>query len=266
MLLLIPGLALAAPVTLLSSGEEPRSPARYRWVEGRTQQLELTTTSRNVVVLGGLLPDPDPFDTRQRATWTAAVRGASLVLELLSASASTDGPQPAPDLAPLAGLTATLEIDDRGSVSGARWITPPGLSEQQQQRAEGLRASLASVVPLPAEAVGPGARWQVIDQEDSAGMTLRVVSTYVLEAREGDTLTLALSIALDAPPAEVSLPGFVGKVRKLTFVGSQQLTLDLSEPIPERSGSNQVHLDMKGKKAMLPVSMVLDVDQQIHVR
>ncbi len=218
-----------------------------------------------MIQLGGLLPDPDPFSTKQEATWTATASPGELVLVVRSVSVASDGPQAPPDLAPLVGLKGTLAVDERGAVSGAAWVFPPGLDEQQTRRAEGLQSNLAAVVPLPDEAVGVGARWRVVEVADASGIALEVVRTYKLIERRGDELVLDLSLSVEAPPAFVSLPAFEGRVEELRFAGSQRLELDLTKPMPTRSGSSTLHLVVKGRKAMVPLSMVLDVDQRLVV-
>jgi len=258
--------SLAAPVTLGRQGAEPREPLRYRWTAGTVQSLSSSSAGHTTLVLGGLLPDPDPFTTRQEASWKATASPGELVLELTRVQLSSDGPEAPPDLAPLQGLRGTVAVDERGRVSDADWSVPSGLDPRQTQQVDGLQRTLSAVVPLPEEAVGFGATWTVTDRLTSGGMDLTVVRTYELVERRGEQLVLSMAITLDAPPARVSLPAFEGDVQELSLTGSQRLELDLARPLPTRSGRSKLHVALKGRKGLLPISMTLDVAQDLEVR
>lgn len=214
----------------------------------------------------GLLPDPDPFTNRQAVSWKATASPGALVLELTRAQLSSDGPEASPDLTALQGLRGTLAVDERGSVSDADWSVPSGLDQRQTQQVDGLQRTLSAVVPLPEEPVGVGATWTVIDRQASGGLDLTVVRTYELIERCGNQLVLSMGITLDAPPGRVSLPAFEEDVQELSLTGSQRLELDLARPLPMRSGRSTLHVALKGRKGLIPISMTLDVAQDLEVR
>ena len=67
---------------------------------------------------------------------------------------------------------------------------PPGADAQTRQLMDQMKDSFSSVAaPLPEEAVGPGARWEVKMPIKSQGMTIDQTATYELVSLEGERLT-----------------------------------------------------------------------------
>ena len=115
--------------------------------------------------------------------------------------------------------------------------------------------SSLGVVPLPEEAVGPGARWEVTRSIKEQGINANQTATYQLVSADGDHLTLKETIEQHAPSQKFqnpALPGMVLDLTKMAGNGSEDVTLDLGRVLP-LEGTGTMHVD---------VTMAMDVGGQ----
>ena len=119
----------------------------------------------------------------------------------------------------------------------------------------------------PAEPIGIGAQWRIVDRMDAGPMQLDVVSTATLLARDGPTLEVRLTSVVGMPEEEVflELDGFNGTVKELAVRGTQDLTLRVDRPVALlRTSRIRTHFVVRGWKGPFPVTVTTDIDQRIR--
>ena len=188
------------PFEILYAGEEPRDLLRYRIVDGttttsivswRTKPREKGVPTVTVsglktmevtVVLGPAQITEDEIRYDSEIVKSKAVTGAGVSKKLLE---NIEG-----HVDFLKGVVASVAIDDRGRVRG--------LTSNQKVSGMPLRllwvientTSLLSLVKLPDEAVGIGARWKVRGRLSLHDIEQLQEATYTLVERTGDEIVL----------------------------------------------------------------------------
>jgi hypothetical protein len=121
--------------------------------------------------------------------------------------------------------------------------------------------------PLPEEAVGPGAKWEVKMPIKTQGMTIDQTATYEVVSLEGENLTTKSTIVQQAANQKIqnpAMPGIKLDLSKMTGKGSSERTFDLAKLLPT-AGTGKVHTDtamsmnMGGQKQAMTMKMDMDV-------
>ncbi|HMB74197.1 MAG TPA: hypothetical protein VKQ06_11540, partial [Gammaproteobacteria bacterium] len=178
--LLISGVAVAQPVVVvLDYGEAPRQELRYHYREGATDAL-MSMTAEMAPQPGLAIPFPpivvpmtiETTEVLPDGSARYAVRTVGPVLDDTAAPAAIAMNQMIGSmLGQVGGTTTSGWVDVRGQMlDGVGELAGSGepdtgtLSDTQAQSAEilsGLQDEMQQMsAPFPAEAVGPGARWQ----------------------------------------------------------------------------------------------------------
>lgn len=129
----------------------------------------------------------------------------------------------------------------------------------------GFRDAYAHLfVQLPAEPIGPGARWQVVTHGELSGLPVQRVATYTLKRRDGDTLDLDVAIEEHFTTAGKDAPQPVdGPVRAVAYdaSGEGDVRIDLARVAPtngslESESTTRVHAAFGGTPT--EVQMILE--------
>lgn len=287
----------AAGVVLLEAGAEPRAPIRLSPVVGKTEALRLQLAMTVAMQLGrqavpaqavpGLTVDldlnvaaRDPDGTTRYATKVVDTRVATgteasaRVSEALQSAATK-----------LAGARGEATVGPRGITEG--FGLDLDLSDEQglAPTFEGFREAYAHLfVALPTEAVGAGARWEVVSHGELSGLPVQRVATYTLRARDADHLVLDVKLGEHAttpaaPAAEsargekpaADAGGSPGPVRAQSYVaeGSGHVEIDLGRVAPRSgelrtSSTTQVQASFGGEPQA--VGMELQVTAKLGAR
>ncbi len=98
-------------------------------------------------------------------------------------------------LGSLVGMKVQSTMDRQGRKAEHEVRLPDGLDPAMRQQYDSMSNTFSQLtMPLPLEAVGPGARWDTSVLLDNQGMKLLQTSHTELVSIEGDTLTLNTSI------------------------------------------------------------------------
>lgn len=129
-----------------------------------------------------------------------------------------------------AGVTGTYRIDARGRVTDGNFeaTDAPGLEQFGDQLA-------ALATPLPEEPVGPGAVWTITQSTVAGGLPLEQVIEVRLVERDGDLLTLEMTIEGTSPAGPVELDAAPGVQVDLVHgrtTGTSSVVADLTSPFP----------------------------------
>ncbi len=247
-------------VTLLDPGAEPRSPLRFDLPAG-TSSMTTTQTQQIDQTFNG---DAQPtaafgFLFVMQIDTVATAEGYEVTSTVTSAGS---GPGTAADvaaaldesLAALVGFRSVSLIDDRGRILSAE-IDEASLAGAPAEVADIMRQlgeSNQVAAPLPDEAVGVGARWQVEQRLELNGIALVQTTEYTLTAIDGPVLTIEVSGSQTPIETTVELPGLEGvdvEILEWTTSTTGSLIIDLASVVPTSSAVSDVFqvLDVGGE-------------------
>jgi hypothetical protein len=244
-------------VTLQDSGAEPRELLRYQIPSGASENAVMAVAMR--IDMG--LPDGSSRHTKlptqnvlitasaekvaEAADWTviSEVRGNDVVA----------GPGDDPTLVALVqrlsgsmvGIQIKGEMSERGFVKNTRAAIPSSLAPELQGMLSQFRGTMEQAAfALPAEPVGRGARWQIDNDVDDAGIVTHRRTQVTLVGRTERRLILDVKVEQSAEPQEVKVVGLTLKgatsyVESLHATGHGRATMELSSLISTGRSTTQ---------------------------
>ena len=257
-------------VKLLDPGKEPRQPLRYKFVVGRTDRLEMTTTSQMKMTMGGQAADvPAAPAVRVVAALTVkevAADGSARRTLLLEDVGLMPGPglskeqrdQAEKNLSSLEKLTGRDRVDSRGFVRSVELDASKVDNPALQQALAAMQQTFDQMgAPFPEEEIGVGAKWEVKTKLEQMGIRLSQSATYELAEHSGDAGKIKVKLEQRAPGGAMKLPGLpAGASAKLVSMkgsGRGVLEFDLARSIPKG------HIDTRSE---VKVNVVLAKDSQ----
>jgi hypothetical protein len=237
-------------VKLLEPGAEPRSDLSYALTKGSSQKLAMTMDmSMGVKVKGQSAPTmPMPRMTMtfdNGATDKNPAGEHRIESRLTGVSVDPAGGQQEqmanalrPQLEAMKGLGMLYWVNPKGRVHDVKMDLPAAMPPAAQQLLGGMSQSFESMVtPLPAEAVGVGARWQVVSRASSGGADLLQAAIYTLKSRAGSRATLEVNMMQLAANDTIHGPGMPAnmsaKVKAFSSAGTGTTQVDLKSVAPE---------------------------------
>lgn len=238
-------------VKLLDAGAEPRRMLRLSPKPGDKQHLSMTLKMAMAMGMGAPPGQPMKMPAIQTVldatVKTVSTDGDIAYETVMSDIGVADEPGALTQmaeamkasLASVKGLTTTGTMSNRGLNKGTQIKLPAGAAPQMRQLMDQMKESLANVMsPLPDEAVGPGAKWEVNLPLKSQGMTFDQTATYQLTSIEGDRVNLTVSMVQHGANQKVqnpALPNVNVEVTKMTGSGTGTVALDLAQLLPSRA-------------------------------
>ncbi|MSU59760.1 MAG: hypothetical protein EXS35_16600 [Pedosphaera sp.] len=277
-----PALAL---VKLLEAGAEPRKAFRLQPKVGEKQTAVMTIKMASGIGVGDAAVTMTPAPAMQM-TVSAQPKGVTaegdincdLVIEEISVlEEAGSNPQTVAALKTLFGNMKGIQIactkTARGLIKKSEVIIPPGTDPMTRQALEQMKDSIVNVeFHLPAEAIGPGAKWEVRQKLKSQGMTIDETTTNELVSVAGDILTLKSSVAQSAAlPKSPGTAATQGKVDpgKLTGTGSGTMTIDLAKLLPTQAtmdGHAEIAMGARGGAQKLPTTIKSDTNIRLEAK
>ena len=246
-------------VKLLEAGTDPRKELRLQPKPGAKQTADMTvkiTIDLNIGDLPGQAIKVPAIKLTSEITVQSVSGEGDITYELVmkQASAADDAeanPQVAEAvksaLAAIQGLSGTGTLSSRGLSKGLALKAPANADPQTLQVIDQIKESLANVVaPLPQEAVGLGARWEVKLPLKSQGMTIEQTTTYQLASLEGGRPVVKSTVVQRASNQKIqnpALPGLKLNLSKMAGQGTGSITLDLGQVLPP-AGTSDVQADL----------------------
>ncbi|WP_072813820.1 hypothetical protein [Rhodococcus zopfii] len=229
----------AVTTTVLDPGAEPRDVMRLTPALDTVQQIDLTTSSQVFQQIGDQ-PRQD-FSSPEvtlplTATVTQAVSDAdpSTIVDLTLGEATSPDGSLMSAFASASGSGAGLTIGPNGAVSALRLRPAPNAPDAARAAIEqAFYQAVYRMVSFPDTPVGVGAVWE-IHQQVMSGITLDQVSTATLVSRDGDRLTVRVSIVQTPQDSAWELPNGAGhlNIDSFTMAGDGILTIDPAQPLP----------------------------------
>lgn len=105
----------------------------------------------------------------------------------------------------MVGLKGSFIMDNRSFDKGGNFIFPEGVDSQLKQQFQQISKEQLSL-PLPAEAVGKGAKWRVFSASNFTGINVNNIVTYELTGLQDGVVTLNSSIEQQANPQNLTWP------------------------------------------------------------
>jgi hypothetical protein len=233
---------------LLDAGAEPRKVLRLHPEPGAKQTMGLTVKIAMDIQMAGM-PNQSMKMPTIRMTMDTTVKSVSPGGDILydvtignaEVAAEADAnPQIAQAiksaLSGFKGLSGSGATSDRGFATETEMKMPAGAAPQLGQVFDQLRGSFGQLsVPLPEEAVGPGARWEVKMSVKTQGMTIDQMTAYQLVSIEGDRVSVKDTVEQRASNQKIqnpAMPGLTLDLTKMTGKGSGDLAFDLTRLLP----------------------------------
>lgn len=140
----------------------------------------------------------------------------------------------------MVGVKGSFIMDNRGFHKGGDIILPEGSDNNLKQMVGQMSKSLEQLAsPLPAEAVGKGAKWRVSSSSDFSGMNVNDIATYELDSWQDGVVSMSVSIEQQASPQNITSPllpaGTTLTLKSFSSQGRGKVTGRLDKLIPFRS-------------------------------
>jgi hypothetical protein len=155
----------------------------------------------------------------------------------------------------MVGMKGSFIMDNRGFHKGGNFIWPQGADNNLKQMVGQMSKSIEQLTsPLPAEAVGKGAKWRVSSSSDFIGMNVNDIYTYELASWQDGVASLNVSIEQQANPQNITSPelppGTTLTLKSFASQGRGATTMRLDRLMPFRStGSVSSNSEMSAKTA-----------------
>ena len=242
-------------VKLLAAGAEPRQVLRLHPKVGDQQNLDLTMKLAMATKLGqqelpGMKLPAITFGL-QVTVQKVSPEGDITYQMVLSDANLAEDPAVQPQLAEILktslgkakGVAGTGRVSDRGVGTDVEVNLPSGAGQEGREVLDQMRQLFSgTILTLPEEPVGPGAKWEVNTINKAQGISIHETQSYELVSVAGDGLTAKMTLSERAANQKVQAPsGRVGTIElnKLTGNGTGELKCELSHLLPIEASATQ---------------------------
>lgn len=137
----------------------------------------------------------------------------------------------------MVGFSSSFIMDSQGRAKAIDFIIPDGIEPNLRQMFEQTMSSLSDIsAPMPAQAVGVGAKWRVSMSPTLNGISMNQTATYEVANIQGNLITLNTSVEQEADAQSMTLPGLpanaTANLKSLDGSGRGEVTMDLTKIVP----------------------------------
>jgi len=272
----------APQLKLLDAGAEPRTVLRLHPKVGDKQTLGITMKMAMDMKVGDTqnpaMKLPPTMITMDVTVKAVSAEGDITYDMVLSDAAVGDEPGVMPQvadamkssLARLKGMSHAGTTSSRGFNKGIDIKMPPGADAQTRQALDQMKEAFSTAsAPLPAEAVGAGAKWEVKTTVKSQGLAINQTTTYQLASIEGEKLTVNSSLVQTASNQKIqnpAMPALKLDLTKLAGTGTGSMTLDLPQLLPvEATVESHTDISMGMNTGGQKQNMTMKMDMNIRL-
>jgi hypothetical protein len=246
-------------IKLLEPGSEPRKVLRFHPKQGDKQTMVMTMKMGMAISAGGMAEQPIKLPTMKLVmdmTVKEVGTNGDIIYDVVTSDASvTEEPDVIAQVAEamknavagMKGVGGTGTVTSRGISKGAEIKAPEGADPQVSQFVEQMKETMSRVaLPLPEEAIGAGAKWEVKMPIKSQGITLSQTATYELVAVEDERGTAKTSVTQTASNQKIQnpmMPGTKVDLTRLTGKGTGEVKFDVGQILPPEA-SVEFHQEM----------------------
>jgi hypothetical protein len=196
-------------IKVLSTGSAPRRALRYTVSGPSKERIDLTMQMSLAMTMGDVsLPAPEipsmHVGINVDVTGVSAAGDISFTFGYADFTAA-GAPFPGEVAAMIAKATGSITMSNRGLLRSMTFDEGAGGDPMVKQlmTSAGIEKLAA---PLPEEALGVGARWEVRQPLGVNGITLTQTTTYEIVALDAASATMKLTVAQDASSQKLTLP------------------------------------------------------------
>lgn len=266
-------------VRLIEAGAEPRQQLRMHVKAGDKQSLT-TAFKMDMEMKMGDVETPAMKMPALKLVIDATVKNVAengdLTYDVLVSDTSVaDDPDVMPQIADalkttfgsMKGATGVGSMSNRGILKEIKMTTAAKNGAEGDSSADQVMETIKNLaLPLPEEAVGPGAKWEAKSKVKSQGMTLDQVATYELVTVDGQVATIKTAIVQTAPKQKIqspSMPGMMVDLTRMSGKATGDTKFDQTRPfLVEGHGTMHSEIGMSANVGGQdqPMSMKLNVD------
>jgi hypothetical protein len=271
-----PATASKSAVKLLDAGSEPKKVLRLHVKSGDKQTMIITIKMSMDMGMGGAamsLPEMTiPMDSTVQSVAPNGDITYQMALEEPNVANDTNAnPQMVQGiktgLAAIKGLKLTGVFSDRGESKQVQVNGSGNANPSMDQTLDQIKEGMSMGAPLPEEAVGAGAKWEVDKPVKSGGVTVNQKATYELVSIDGDNLSTKLMLIQSAANQKVVNPALGGariNLIEMTNSASGTVASDLSKLMPLQ-GTMDMHSDMKGEVSVGDQKQPMEIKMDMNI-
>lgn len=244
-------------VKLLDAGAEPRQQLRFTAEKGQTEVMRMTMNMSMEMEMMGMPMEivvPAMILDMEMAVLDVDPSGNILyTAEVIEVGLGEGDPGMVAalqsELSALEGLKGEMLMSPTGLSLRAGFSAPEGASPEILKQVDSINQSTQNMsVPMPTEAVGPGAKWTVLRTNSANGLSVVERSEVELTALDGDAAelhtTVSQLLATADPVLEGMPPGAEVQILAFDSKGETTAAIRMDELVPSKS-TGQVRMDMR---------------------
>ncbi|MBC6480762.1 MAG: hypothetical protein GDA56_26300 [Hormoscilla sp. GM7CHS1pb] len=172
----------------------------------------------------------------------------------------------------LVGISGSSIVDNRGQVKSTKLNLPERFNPNTEQLFARMLKSFDRIAsPVPAEAVGIGAKWQVSAAPKLNGINLTQQTTYELVKFQNNVATLEVAIQQQAPSQEMTSPGLPGgatvTMKSFQGQGTGQITMQMDGAMPVTSNIDLVsQTEMNARRNGQSANFGTEISMQMTIQ
>jgi len=270
--------AVGPVLTLIDAGAEPRSPLRYDVEQGSVAQVAIDLVISLSSTIGGFDAEVEAAPTRflfqvgpvqrigdDRLSYQIRISDVQVSIDAELDDEAVELVQQM--LEPLTTVTGWLQIDTTGVVRSASLDVPAEMGPRTRTALANVWTGLVSV-PLPQEAVGLGAQWQVTRPVELPNVTVDQTTTYTVTEMSEGGVGLQVSMRQSAAPQDLRGlgAGESGRVETYEASGIGHVAVDLHRVVA--TGDLDATTDLRGSVTSegetAPVRIQMRTQVQAH--
>jgi hypothetical protein len=274
-----------AKTELLQAGTEPRRELKFRPTANSKQTMTMTMGMSMEMIVGEtpLPKTPIPkmvlqIDSRvQRVDPSGDIHCSFGYSDIRAIADKDTSPEVLAamqkSLKSMVGTKIDLVIGSNGQMKSKNLSLPKNIDPMIKQSLAQLDRSMEQIsTPLPVEKIGLGAKWQVNNSIQVAGIKFDRSSTYEVVEIDETGMTVKTTISQSAPPQDLPMPGAAkeskGKITSLVSDGEGKYTIrfDSLLPVSGNSSSNtdsKTVIQMDAKQPPTNISSKISIDLNV---
>lgn len=269
-------------VTLLEAGDEPRQVLRYHPAAGSEETMVMSMKMGMSMNVGGNELPPRNMPTMEMVMDMKITEAAKdqFRYEFMLSKVSVKNDEAVPDevreamqeeMQMLVGLKGQGVMTTQGFSIEGSFTLPEDAPPSAEQMFAGFEKSINEMsTPLPEEAVGLGAKWEIEQHLETNGMQMKQTIVHELKALDGDEFSTKVNATQTAESQDVKAPGLPENVSlhldSLTGKGKGQSTFKLTEMVPHSSleYESQVKMTTVGADERQVMEMTTTMEMEVR--
>ncbi|MFT3685616.1 MAG: hypothetical protein QM783_11925 [Phycisphaerales bacterium] len=266
-----PAVKAADPIKLLDAGAEPRHTLRYKATKGDTYGFEMKMKMSMAMKMGGnAMPST--------AMPTMVMGGDVKVIDITPDGNTklsftygqgrledTEGVMPQvvsamePVMSQLNGMSGEFVFTPRGEYVSGEFKIPEGMDPMAKQTIQGMSKSMEQyTVPLPAEPVGKGAKWECARTQENNGIKMN--ATYTQQVIDLSDKDASLKTQIKGEAKDQQVQGMT--IDSMILTGDGEQRIGFSRIIPDAKVNSGVAMTMDSPQGKMEMNMSVKMDMK----